>query len=109
LDCELRDQVALVTGGGRGLGRAFAIALAQRGMRVAVASRGVEELSISVELLRANGIEALAVPTDVTNEVAVRNMVSKTESTLGPIDLLINSAGTGAPFGPAWETDSNEW
>src|SRR4051794_23011507 len=46
---------------------------------------------------------------NISNEVAVRNMVSMTESTLGPIDLLINSAGAAAPFGPTWETDSNEW
>jgi NAD(P)-dependent dehydrogenase (short-subunit alcohol dehydrogenase family) len=78
-------------------------------MRVAVASRGVEELNVSVGLLRAEGIEALAVPSDITNELAVRNMVSESESNLGPIDLLINSAGTGAPFGPTWETNSNGW
>ena len=103
------NQVALVTGGGRGLGRAFAVALAKNGMRVAVASRSVENLNATVALLRAEGIEAVAIPTDVTDEAAVRNMVSATAEKLGPIDLLINSAGVGAPFGPTWETDSNDW
>jgi NAD(P)-dependent dehydrogenase (short-subunit alcohol dehydrogenase family) len=103
------SRVALVTGGGRGLGRAFAVALAKHGMRVGVASRSVEELKATVDILRAEGTEAIAIPTDVTDEVAVRNMVSATEEELGPIDLLINCAGLGAPFGPTWETDSNEW
>jgi len=103
------DQVALVTGGGRGLGRDFAVALAKKGMRVGVASRSVTELSVTLALLHAEGIEAVAIPTDVTDEAAVRKMVSVTEERLGPVDLLINSAGVGAPFGPTWETDSVEW
>ena len=103
------DQVALVTGGGRGLGRAFAVALAKNGMRVGVASRSGVELNVTLALLHAEGIEAVAIPTDVTDEAAVHNMVSVTEEKLGPIDLLINGAGVGAPFGPTWETDSSEW
>jgi NAD(P)-dependent dehydrogenase (short-subunit alcohol dehydrogenase family) len=103
------NQVALVTGGGRGLGRAFAIALAKVGMRVAVASRSAAELNATVTLLKAHGPDAIGIPTDVTDEAAVRNMVATTEEKLGPIDLLINGAGTSAPFGPTWETDTQEW
>lgn len=103
------DQVALITGGGRGLGRAFAVALAKNGLDVAVASRNTEELNATIALLRAEQVKCVAIPTDVTNDVAVRRMVSVTQEQLGPISLLVNAAGVGAPFGPVWETDSDEW
>jgi len=102
-------QVALVTGGGRGLGRIYAAALAKTGMRVAVASRNAGELNATVAVLKAFGAEALGIPTDVTDEAAVDNLVSTTEAKLGPIDLLVNGAGVSAPFGPAWETDAKDW
>ena len=102
-------QVALVTGGGRGLGRAFALALGGAGMRVAVASRSVEELNETVALLRGQGTDGIAIPTDVTDEEAVRRMVVTAEEKLGPVGLLVNNAGVGGPFGPTWETDSAEW
>lgn len=103
------DRVALITGGGRGLGRAFAIALARSGFQVAVASRNTEELSATVDLLRAEPVKCAAIPTDVTNEAAVRKMVAITQEQLGPISLLVNAAGAGPPFGPTWETDSDAW
>ncbi|HEY3874791.1 MAG TPA: SDR family NAD(P)-dependent oxidoreductase, partial [Candidatus Kapabacteria bacterium] len=103
------NQVALVTGGGRGLGRAFAVALAKRGMDVAVASRNSDELESAVDSLKAAGVKAIGVPTDVTDDEAVRHMVQIAEEQLGPIDLLVNGAGISPPFGPTWETDSNDW
>jgi NAD(P)-dependent dehydrogenase (short-subunit alcohol dehydrogenase family) len=103
------DRVALITGGGRGLGRAFAVALAKNGLDVAVASRNTEELNATVALLRAEQVRCVAIPTDVTNDAAVRKMVSITQEQLGPISLLVNAAGVGVPFGPTWETDSDEW
>ena len=76
---------------------------------MAVASRSADELEATAALLRAGGVDAVGIPTDVTDETAVHNMVSAAEEKLGPIDLLINCAGVGAPFGPTWLTDSNEW
>jgi len=102
-------QVAVITGGGRGLGRAFAVALAKSGMNVAVASRNAGELNATVALLKAVGVEAIGIPTDVTDEAAVQRMVAMTEEKLGVIDLLINGAGISTPFGPVWENDSAEW
>jgi len=102
-------QVALVTGGGRGLGKAFAAALAQSGMKVAVASRTAEELNETVVMLQTLGGEAIGIPTDVTDEGAVRYLVATTERELGPIDLLLNCAGAGGPFGPTWETEPADW
>ncbi len=102
-------ETALVTGGGRGLGRAIAIALGQSGRRVAVASRTAAELEETLALLRAAGCEAAAIPTDVTEEAAVRRMVAAAEAQLGPIGLLVNNAGVGTPLGPTWETSAGEW
>ncbi len=101
--------VALVTGGGRGLGRAFAIALAKQGMRVAIAARSEVELNSTVALLKAFGPDALGIPTDVTDETAVQRMVNVTQEKLGPVDLLVNGAGVSIPFGPTWETNPQEW
>jgi 3-oxoacyl-[acyl-carrier protein] reductase len=103
------SQVALVTGAGRGLGRAFALALAKNGMRVAIASRGKYDLEATAVALRAAGTEAIAIPTDVTDAGAVRNLVAIAEDQLGPIDLLVNGAGVAWPIGPTWETNSNDW
>jgi NAD(P)-dependent dehydrogenase (short-subunit alcohol dehydrogenase family) len=101
--------VAVVTGGGRGFGRAFAITLAENGMRVAVAARSSDQLEETVRLIRSQGGEAIAIPTDVTDAKAVASMVDNVETQLGKIELLVNSAGAGRPFGPTWETDPNEW
>src|SRR5258708_1791050 len=104
-----RGRVALVTGGGRGFGRAFAIALAGSGIRVAVAARSIDQLEDTVRLIRSHGGEAIAVPTDVTDDRAVTLMVESVEGQLGEIELLVNSAGAGRPFGPTWEIVPNEW
>ena len=105
----LPSGVAIVTGGGRGLGRAFAIGLAESGMRVAVAARTMPELDETVAAVRALGGEAIAVPTDVTDRAAVDRMVRLVEEQFGAIDLLVNNAGSGPPFGPTWEADPDEW
>jgi NAD(P)-dependent dehydrogenase (short-subunit alcohol dehydrogenase family) len=86
-----------------------ALALARNGWRTAVVSRTADELNTTVGLLRAVGAEAISIATDVTDEAAVERMVAETENQLGPIDLLVNNAGAGPPFGPTWETDSSEW
>jgi len=101
--------VALITGGGRGLGRAFAMALARNGMRVAVAARSEDQLEETVRLIRAEGHEAITVRADVTEKGEAEAMAGRVEAELGPVDLLVNNAGSGAPYGPTWELDSSEW
>ena len=76
---QLLGRVALVTGGGRGLGRAFAMALARSGMRMAVAARSVHQLDETVALIRAEGGEAISVPADVTDGAAVAAMIRSVE------------------------------
>lgn len=106
---QTHKLVALVTGGGRGLGRAFATALARSAAHVAVAARSSNQLADTVHFIRSEGNEALAIPADVTKELSVESMVKKVEQQLGPIDLLVNSAGVGPPFGPTWEIDPENW
>jgi NAD(P)-dependent dehydrogenase (short-subunit alcohol dehydrogenase family) len=105
----MHPGVALVTGGGRGLGRAFAIALARQGMRVAVAARSTHQIEETVGLIQSQGHSAIAVPADVTRKADVHAMVDAVEAKLGPIDLLVNNAGSGPPFGPTWELDPEAW
>jgi 3-oxoacyl-[acyl-carrier protein] reductase len=87
-------RVALVTGGSRGIGRAICLALAREGARVAVNYRKDEAAAASAcEAIRAEGGEAEAFRADVADESAVQAMVTGVESSLGPVDLLVTSAG----------------
>ena len=100
---------ALVTGGGRGLGREFAIALARAGMRVAISARSADQLEETAGVIRGGGGTAHTIVADVSDAAGVSRMVEEAERTLGPLDLLVNNAGMGGPLGPTWETDPAEW
>jgi NAD(P)-dependent dehydrogenase (short-subunit alcohol dehydrogenase family) len=106
---DLTGQVALVTGGGRGLGRAFAIALAKAGAHVAVTARTAEPLAETVKLVERGGGRALAIPGDVSSPEAVAHVVRTAESKLGPVDILVNNAGAVGPLGYDWEVDHEDW
>ena len=97
--------VAIVTGGGRGVGRVIAGALVKEGHAVALVARTAGEL----EQTAAELGNAIAVTADVTDPAQVERAVSKAESELGPIDLLVNNAGTAQAIGPVWEVDPAEW
>jgi len=86
------DKVAIVTGGGRGIGRATAIELADAGYRVTIAARTVSELHEAAETIRARGGTVLSLRTDVTNEQDIRRMVQGTIAEFGRIDVLVNNA-----------------
>jgi NAD(P)-dependent dehydrogenase (short-subunit alcohol dehydrogenase family) len=101
---ELDGQVALVTGGGRGIGANIARELAAAGARVAVSARSRDE----VEAV-AKEIGGLAVVADVSKRVDVEAMVEQVERELGPIDLLVNNAGIAVRESAAWEMEPDEW
>ena len=94
---SLEGQVAIVTGAGRGIGRAIAKRFAAAGASVAVAARTVDELESCAAEIRADGGRAFVAPTDVSNEDDVRRLVDRTVGELGTLDVLVNNAGA-APF-----------
>jgi len=106
---DLSGTVAVVTGGGRGIGRAIALALARAGAAVTITARSAHELQGALAELRAVNERAHAVRADVTDRAAVEGMVAETEERLGPIDFLVNNAGSAAVVGPIWETDPDDW
>ena len=106
---DLTGQVAIVTGGGRGLGRAFAQALAGAGAAVAMLSRTESELRETVALIEGAGGQAIAQVADVTDRVAIEDAVQQTERRLGPVDLVVNSAGVMCSVGYAWEVNPEDW
>jgi len=105
---DLDDRVALITGASSGLGLAAARALARRGARIALSSRGGEKLDAARRELLAADAEVIAVPADVREPVDLDEAVAEVEETLGPIDILVPNGG-GPPAKPALELDDADW
>jgi NAD(P)-dependent dehydrogenase (short-subunit alcohol dehydrogenase family) len=89
----LKGKVAIVTGAGRGIGKAIALTLAEAGADMTVAARTMEQIERTAEEIRKIGRRALAVPTDVTKRDQVASVVEQTVSQFGRIDILVNNAG----------------
>lgn len=105
---SLMGKVAIVTGAGRGLGRAMADALAEAGARVTVAARTATELDAFVADQDKAGREALACPTDITDAAAVEALTEATVQRFGRVDILVNNSGIVATT-PLLEQDPAEW
>jgi NAD(P)-dependent dehydrogenase (short-subunit alcohol dehydrogenase family) len=106
---DLTGQVAMVTGGGRGIGRSIALALAGVGAKVAVISRTTEEITETAMLIEDAGGRAFPITVDVTDASAIEQMVTAVTDSLGPIDLLVNNAAVTGPFAMTWETTDAAW
>ena len=102
-------KVAVVTGGGSGIGRAVALALAGEGYSVVVAGRRKEPLGATAAQGSKLGARMLAVPTDVGDPGSVRALFAKTRETFGRLDLLFNNAGSGAPPVPLEDLTFDQW
>jgi NADP-dependent 3-hydroxy acid dehydrogenase YdfG len=104
----LRGKVALVTGAGRGIGRAIALAFAEEGAAVALVARSRADLAGVAAEIRERGGRALAVPTDVTQDAAVESVMENVAGELGRLDILVTSAGT-ASFAPVADSKPGDW
>ncbi len=105
---RLEGEVAIVTGGGRGIGKSTALMLAKDGAKIVICSRTVKELEETRKEIENSGGEVLAVKTDVSDKKDVKNLVQRTLSKLGKIDILVNNAGV-AISKPLIETTEKEW
>ena len=105
----LAGKVAIVTGGGRGIGRVVALALARQGAVVMLAPRTERDLGSVVAEVTAAGGRGDAVVTDVANPVAVDALVAHTVRGYGGIDILVNAAGVLGPIGPLASIDLDAW
>ena len=106
---QLENRVALITGGGRGIGRAIARTFAREGARLALAARTVSELEETAQQVESLGAVPWIVRADVADESQVEEMVRKTVDHFSTIDILINNAGVGGPVGPLQDNDVSYW
>jgi len=106
----LTERVAVVTGGGRGLGRGIALALAEFGADVAVIARSTDEITqVAAEIRETVGVRAVAVTCDVADWDAVQRAVDEIEAELGYVNLLVNNAGILGPIDITTRTDPAQW
>ncbi|MCL9808455.1 3-ketoacyl-ACP reductase [Flavobacterium luminosum] len=105
---NLKGQKAIITGGGRGLGKATAIALAKEGVDVAITGRNEQNLLATVNELKALGVNATYAVFDVSDYNAVKEGIEKIIAELGTVDILVNNAGIAA-FGSFLEMETEKW
>jgi NAD(P)-dependent dehydrogenase (short-subunit alcohol dehydrogenase family) len=105
----LKEKIAVITGAGRGIGRAIALAYVQEGARVVLAARSVEALQeTQAEIARLGGT-GIVLPTDISDPDAIEALVTQTLAHYGRIDILVNNSGIGGPSAPLWEIAPSEW
>ena len=105
----MADKVSLITGGGSGVGKACAMALAGAGYAIVLAGRRPNPLEATARAIAGGGGQAIAVPTDVGDPQSVAALFAKTKSTYGRLDVLFNNAGMGAPGVPLDEITFEQW
>ncbi len=104
----LAGKVAIVTGGSRGFGLAVATALAAEGTKVALVARSMA-VREAAEAIKAVDARVIALEADITLPHAVASVVEETVRRLGPVDLLVNNAGSAGALGPVWEVEPDAW
>jgi len=106
---KLEDKVAVVTGGGKGIGRAISLAFAKEGADVVIAARTETALKETAEEINKMGGHALPFVADISREDQVNELVSSTVRNLGKIDILVNNAGIAGPTAPVVDLRIEDW
>jgi NAD(P)-dependent dehydrogenase (short-subunit alcohol dehydrogenase family) len=106
---KLSGLIALITGGGRGIGQAIAIAFAREGASIAIASRTRSELDDTLSKVKQYGVPALALVADISKPDDVQKIVQTAINEFGRIDILVNCAGVFGPIGPLIKNDTAKW
>ena len=106
---QLRDKVALITGAGRGIGRAIAIAYAREGAQLALAARSLDELEETAQAAESLGAATCVIGVDVTDRAAVDEMARRSLARFGRLDILVNNAGIVGPVGALEDNDVESW
>ena len=106
---RLADKVAIITGAGRGIGRAIALAYAREGARLALVARSPNELEDTAREAQALGVPACVIPTDVADREQVDSMVAQVIDQYSTIDILVNNAAISGPVGPLWDNEPEHW
>jgi NAD(P)-dependent dehydrogenase (short-subunit alcohol dehydrogenase family) len=106
---RLKEKVAIITGGGKGIGRAIAKAFVSEGAKVVIAATTLSKLEEAVKEFEAMGGQAKAIQTDVSNEQQVVNMVSEVVKDFGKIDILVNNSGIAGPTCKLVDLKMEDW
>jgi 3-oxoacyl-[acyl-carrier protein] reductase len=106
---KLKGKCAIITGGGRGLGRAAAIAMAREGAAVVVISRTTGEVNETAATIMASGGRALPLVGDISNPQLIRKLAESALDVFGSIDIVLNNAAVVGPFKPLWQVEPEEW
>jgi NAD(P)-dependent dehydrogenase (short-subunit alcohol dehydrogenase family) len=106
---QLHNQVALITGAGRGIGRAIGLAYAQEGARLVLAARTRRDLEQTAREAQVLGATTGIIPVDISDFAQVEDLVRQTVAQFGTIDILVNNAGMTGPVSPLQETDVAAW
>jgi NAD(P)-dependent dehydrogenase (short-subunit alcohol dehydrogenase family) len=106
---KLQDKVAIITGGGRGLGRSVALLFGKEGAKVVIAARNRNQIEHVAQELKALKKYALAVQADISDESQVERLVQQTKEAFGTVDILVNNAGFRGPIAPLHQIPLAEW
>jgi NAD(P)-dependent dehydrogenase (short-subunit alcohol dehydrogenase family) len=109
MEMRLENKVAVVTGAASGMGKAIATLYAQEGAKVVVSDINLEAANATVDEIKTNGGEAVAVLANVAKEADIQNLIDTAVNTFGTLDILVNNAGIMDNFEPAGEIEDDKW